>query len=88
MKSNHVTKRAWDETTEGVAKRPYRIWDAKKKRDVRYRYYVIKKNALDGALLEVRWGKVGDSLEVYDCRYGILFGVFTRHATTISFTKL
>lgn len=62
MKSNHVTKRAWDETTEGVAKRPYRIWDAKKKRDVRYRYYVIKKNALDGALLEVRWGKMGDSL--------------------------
>jgi hypothetical protein len=79
-------KRRWT-TADGLPKRPFRIWDANAKKDVRYRYYQIKKNALDGALLEVRWGKVGTALEVYDCRYGALLGTFVRHATTISFTK-
>ena len=80
-------KRSWNTSTDEEAKRPFRLWDANKKRDVRYRYYAIKRNALDGALLEVRWGKVGAALEVYDCRHGTLFGTFKRHPTTISFTQ-
>ena len=78
-------KRHWVSTE--IAKRPYRLWDSVAKRDMPHRYYAIKRNALDGALLETRWAKVGTTIEVYDCRTGKLFGIFQRHPTTISFTK-
>jgi predicted DNA-binding WGR domain protein len=85
-KPTHLNgKRLW--SSPEPARRPYRIWDANAKKDVRYRYYAIERNALDGALLEARWGKVGTALEVYDCRHGTLLGTFKRHATTLSFTK-
>lgn len=79
-------KRVWTEA-DGEAKRPYRLWDAANKRNVPHRYYGIKRNALNGALLEVRWGKVGTALEVYDCRTGALLGQYRRGDYTISITK-
>lgn len=79
-------KRRWTKI-DGEAKRPFRLWDSVAKRDMCYRYYQIKRNALDGALLETRWAKVGATIEVYDCRTGSLLGIFQRHTTTISFTK-
>lgn len=72
---------------EEPTQRPYRLWNAVAKRDMRYRYYKIKRNALDGALLEARWAKVGAVIEVYDCRTASHLGTFKRHPTTISFTK-
>ena len=75
----------WDK--EEPSLRPYRLWDANAKRDMRWRYYKIKRNALDGALLEARWAKVGTAIEVYDCRSAQHLGTFKRHVTTISFTN-
>ena len=84
--TNTNGKRIWTEA-DGEAKRPYRLWNANAKHDVRHRCYGIKRNALDGALLEVRWGKVGVVLEVYDCRTGALLGQYKRGVNTISITK-
>lgn len=61
-------------------KRPFRLWDANAKCDLRWRYYQIKRNALNGALLESAWAKVGTSIEVYDCRTAHHLATFTRSA--------
>jgi hypothetical protein len=58
--------------------RPYRIWDAGAKCDLRWRYYAVLRNAMNAALVEVRWAEVSVSYEVYDSRTSELHGVYTR----------
>ena len=64
--------------------RPFRLWDANAKEHVRGRNYGSQKRAHDGALLVVRWAKVGAALEVYDARTGRLCGQYIRKPTTIA----
>lgn len=58
--------------------RPYRLWDAKEKRNLRWRCYANKRNALIGALIETAMLDIGKTVEVYDCRYQTLQGQFTK----------
>jgi hypothetical protein len=66
--------------------RPYRLWDAKKKQDVRWRYYKESHTAHNAALIEVRWSKVNEALEVYNCVTGRLLGTYQRKLNSISYT--
>lgn len=68
----------WKDDHDEPTKRPYRLWDAVAKQDMPHRYYSIERNALNGALLETAWGKVGTSIEVYDCRTARHIATFTR----------
>ncbi len=68
-------------------KRPYRLWDAKEKQELRWRYYSIPRNAHIGALIEARWAKVGTTIEVINIDTGRMVGQYTRHPTTVSFLK-
>ena len=76
----------WDKE-RGEAMRPYRLWDAVNRRNIRWRYYADKKRAHISALIEARWLPVGSSIEVYDCRTGKLLGQYTRRVDTIRFTE-
>lgn len=71
--------------TEGTV-RPYRLWDAKAKAPVRYRYYSDPKRAHMGALVEARWAKIGAVIEVYNALNGRLLGQYRRSLHTIEFT--
>lgn len=59
--------------------RPYRLWDAKARKPIRWRCYVHAKNAVDGALREINYMKPGTSIEVYDTRTGQLLAQYTVH---------
>lgn len=76
-----MTKR----THHASSTRPFRLWDAVAKRDLRWRYYISKDGAHWGALKECRWAKVGTTVEVYDCTTGRLYGQYTRTPTSITF---
>jgi len=71
--------------TDEETQRPFRIWDSVEKQDVAHRYYKVEKNALDSALLEVRWAKVGRTLEVYDISNGRWLGTYKRGLHAIEF---
>jgi len=71
----------WNEEHDDEPKRPYRLWDAKERCDMLHRYYSNQRNALNGALLEAAWAKVGTSIEVYDCRNASHLATFTRSTT-------
>jgi len=62
-------------------KRPFRLWDANAKQDMVHRYYAIRLNAINAALLEAAWARVGVSIEVYDCRDAKHIATFTRSAS-------
>lgn len=66
-------------------KRPYRIWNATAKQQLRYRYYSAAKRAHIGALIEARWAKVGVTLEVFNANTGRLLGQYTRGVNDIKF---
>lgn len=63
------------------SKRPYRLYDAKRKAYMRWRFYKILKHARDGALVEARWSKVGDCIQVINHNNGNLLGEFKITAT-------
>jgi hypothetical protein len=65
--------------------RPFRIWNALDKQQLRWRYYSDKRHAHIGALIEARWAAVGTTLEVFDIRTGRLMGQYTRKVNTIAF---
>ena len=79
-------KYSWD-STKGEPKRPFRLWDAKRKCNLRWRNYADARRAMNAALIEVRWASVSESIEVYDIRNGRLLGVYTRGVKSISFTS-
>jgi hypothetical protein len=65
--------------------RPFRLWDAKQKQQLRWRYYSDRKHAHIGALIEVRWSEIGTTIEVFDTRTGRLLGQYTRKVNTVTF---
>lgn len=81
-----VERTKWDESTRGESQRPFRLWDARKKVDVRWRYYASERSAHTGALIELWWyGHLGDSYEVYDIRTGRLLGTYTKRTAGVGF---
>lgn len=78
-------KYEWD-SDRGEAIRPYRLWDAVNRKNLRWRNYSEKKNAHIAALIEARWLPIGSTIEVYDCRTQKLLGQYTRRIDTIRFT--
>lgn len=68
--------------------RPFRLWDANKGVQLRWRYYTDKRRAHIGALVEARWAAVGVTVEVFDIRNGKLLGQYTRRPTTVAFSDL
>jgi len=75
----------WD-PDRGEAHRPFRLWDATAKKNLRWRNYADPKRAHMGALIECRWSGIGQSIEVYDVRTGRLLGQYTRRVNKIQFT--
>ena len=73
--------------TDKGSTRPYRIWDSIKKANVPHRCYSSDRNALDKALVIVRWEKVGRTLEVYDIRTARHLGTYARMVNSISFQR-
>jgi hypothetical protein len=68
-------------------KRPYRLWDAMKKKMVQWRNYKNLRHAHMGALCEAAWSN-GDSVyEVFDIRTGGLRGQYRRHGQDIKFWR-
>jgi hypothetical protein len=66
-------------------KRPYRLWNARLKEQMRWRYYSNPKHAHLGALIEARWGEIGTVIEVFDSRTGALLGQYKRTPTSVAF---
>lgn len=68
------------------AERPYRIWDSKEKKGVRWRCYSDEIRAHNAAHTLVRWEKVNVTYEVIDIRTGACFAVYKRglHGVEIS----
>lgn len=65
--------------------RPFRLWDANAKVAIRYRYYVHRRKAEMGALIEARYAKVGTTIEVFNAETGRLLGQYTRKIHTVTF---
>ena len=80
-------RRTWNPKTDGEAKRPFRLWDSKLKRDIPSRRYATEYNALNAALILCKWMKIDHSIEVYSVVGGKLIGVYKRHVNSVSFTK-
>lgn len=76
----------WD-AERGPAKRPFRIWDARGKKNLPHRCYATERNAMNACLIEIRWSQVGETLEVYNAVTGKLSGQYTRKIASIAFTK-
>lgn len=68
------------------SKRPYRLWDANAKAQLRWRYYSNPKRAHLGALIETRWSKVGTVVEVINSDNGRLLGQYRRTPNSVTFT--
>jgi hypothetical protein len=67
--------------------RPYRLWDAKEKRDVRWAYFKNLRHAHMRALCEAAWSKGDSVFELYDVRNGGLRGQYHRHGQEIRFWR-
>jgi sarcosine oxidase delta subunit len=67
--------------------RPYRLWDAKTKKLMPWRNYMILRHAHMGALVESRWSEVGKCIEVFDIRNGKLKGQYTRTLSSVDFME-
>lgn len=74
---------ATEETT-----RPYRLWNANEKAQLRWRYYKSPKRAHLGALIEARWAKPGTVIEVLDVRTSSLLGQYKRTPTSVVFSNV
>jgi hypothetical protein len=67
--------------------RPFRLWDAVNRGQIRWRYYSDAKRAHMGALISVRWGKVGGTIEVIDARNMRFLGGYTLRVNEITFIR-
>lgn len=63
--------------------RPFRLWNAEQKHQVRWRCYLHPYNAHNGALIEARYLKPGEAIEMFDIRTGALWGQYVRTPTAI-----
>ena len=71
--------------TSDLTARPYRLWDANGKKQVRWRCYSDPKRAHIGALIEAKFAKVGTSVEVYNANNGRMLGQYTRRLHSVTF---
>ena len=69
-------------------KRPFRLWDTKARRALRWRCYKHQARASIGALIEAKESKVGVTIEVFDARNGKLIGQYTRRVNNVHFTEV
>src|SRR5262245_52631941 len=76
----------WDKE-RGEALRPFRLWDAVQRNNIRWRNYKNPRAAHLGALIECRWSAIGHSIEVYDVRTGRLLGQYTRRLHSVQFSE-
>ena len=60
--------------------RNYRLYDSKEKKFLRWRCFVEPLNAHKAALLEVRWAKLGTTIEVINHDTGRMLGQYTLSA--------
>jgi hypothetical protein len=73
--------------------RPYRLWNAKENKQLRWRYYQILTNAHNAALLECRMAKVGTVIHVFNATTGKTANgdfndfEYIRHAATMTIPK-
>ena len=67
--------------------RPFRLYNADTKKFQSHRCFKIKQNAHLGALMQIRWAKVGTTLEVVDLSIGKMHGQYTRGVNDIKFLK-
>lgn len=81
-----MTKRTHPHDRRAI--RPFRLWDARGKKDLRYRYYRWPQNAHDGALKEVRWASIGTTIEVYNRRNGTLIGQYSKVRNGVQFHRV
>ena len=65
--------------------RPFRLWDARGKTQLRWRWYKHPRNAHLGALIEARWADPGTVIEVFDIRTAQLLGQYKRTPTSVQF---
>lgn len=50
--------------------RPFRLWLAKEKRQMRWRYYAFSWSAIEGAWAEIQWAHAGQAIEVFNTNNG------------------
>jgi hypothetical protein len=65
--------------------RPFRLYDPSKVGYLPWRCYKYHRRAVIGALIEVKWSKVGTTIEVIDVRNGRLIGSYTRKVNSVVF---
>lgn len=70
-----------------MSTRPYRLYDALTKTNLRWRYYSDPHRAHMGALIECRWSKVGSVIEVLNNDTGHVLGTYKRSVHSLTFTK-
>ena len=68
--------------------RPYRLWNANLKQDVRWRYYQYLERAHTGALITARDSKVGVVIELYNFNTGKLLGQYKRTVNSVDLSKI
>ena len=69
------------------SKRPYRLWDAKAKKHIRYRYFAIPVHAHWAAMQELRWAAVGCTIEILDISHANKeLGQYTRRVNSLTFS--
>ena len=69
----------------GCSTRPFHLWNAKTQRRIPSKYFSDPKRAHWAALREVRWAKVGETIEVLDVVRGQELGQYTRALHSIQF---
>jgi len=79
----HPSQSKYEKNDESV--RFYRLWNARAKTLIQYRNYSIKENAHWGALKELRWASIGDSIEIINIHTGKLISQYTRKLNGIEF---
>jgi hypothetical protein len=70
-----------------ATKRPFRLWDTKKKAEYRWRYYADARRAVNAAFIELKWSAIGAVIEVIDVRNGGLIGQYKRTVNSVTFHK-
>jgi hypothetical protein len=77
----------WDKKVQGEPSRPFRLWDAKLKKNLRWRYYSTAQRAHLGALIECRWAPVGTVIEVYNVIGARFHGQYKRTPNSVQFNR-
>jgi len=67
--------------------RPYRLWNPRTGKCLIGCNYKHDRRAHIGALIEIRWAKIGDTIEVIDIVLGKMVGQYRRGVNDIKFLK-